>query len=220
MRTWLVLNVGDSSGPDAAPDCGADALLLDICGADRARARERARAFLLSAPRGAACPKLFARVAPVDGGIIDADLAALIPAAPDGVFLDGAQGGACLQRLSAKLAVCEAEAGLADGATKIVAFAAQTPGAVFGLGTYAGASRRLVGLALSPDDSTPAAEMARGLLLLGAAAAGVAAIDAPFPDLADAAGLAAASRAARRAGFAGKLALDAAQIGVIAQIFA
>ena len=47
----------------------------------------------------------------------------------------------------------------------------------------------------------------------------MAAIDAPFADARDAEGLRAEALAARRDGFAGKMAIDPAQVGVINEIF-
>jgi citrate lyase subunit beta / citryl-CoA lyase len=71
-----------------------------------------------------------------------------------------------------------------------------------GLGDYAGPYR-----------------LARDLTLLAATSAGVAAIDAPFTDPRNAGGLRAEALAARRDGFAGKMAIDPAQVGVINKIF-
>jgi citrate lyase subunit beta/citryl-CoA lyase len=208
---------------DAALDSGADALLLDLDGASaREMARQRARAFLETARRRAERPALFARVAPASSAAIDADLAALMPAAPDGVVLEDSRGRASVEQLSAKLAVWEAEAGLIDGATRIVALAAR-PAGVFGLGGYAGCSRRLAGLAFEGEalravmGAQPLA-LARSLLLLGAAAAGVPAIDGPFSG-ADEAGLRADCHAARQDGFAGKMAGDAGHVEIIDEIF-
>ena len=61
--------------------------------------------------------------------------------------------------------------------------------------------------------------LARDLTLLAATSAGVPAIDAAFPDVRDLEGLRAEALAARRDGFAGKLAIDAAQAAMINDIF-
>jgi citrate lyase subunit beta/citryl-CoA lyase len=63
-------------------------------------------------------------------------------AGPDGIMLPKAAGGPDVAHLGAKLAVREAEFGLPDGETRIVAIATETGRGVFALGTYAGASRR------------------------------------------------------------------------------
>ncbi len=226
MRSCLTIYAGRAPDFDAACASGAEALLLDLRGPDRAAARLSARA-ILSRARDIAAPPLFLRCAPVESAEIDADLAALLPAAPAGIFLEQAESGASVQHLAAKLAVAEAEAGLVDGATKIFALAAQTPAAVFALKTFAGCSRRLAGLVFEPAPlaaelgvavDAPAIALARSLLVLAARAAGAPAL-AGAEEVGSAALLAACGRA-RADGFSGKLAADAAQIGPIAAAFA
>jgi citrate lyase subunit beta/citryl-CoA lyase len=226
-----------------ALDSRVGAVFLDLGSSREERMRAPARALAKSLIQEARRnerrrPDIFIRVAPVDSDAIDRDLAALIEAAPEGVLLEEACGGATIQHLSAKLAVHEAEAGLADGTTKILALAAQTPGAVFALGSFAEASSRLAGLvfegkalqrALGPDPSSPSLDreearpaplgVARSLLALAAAAAGVEAIDEGFPDFGDAAALRAQCLAARRDGFTGKMALSLAQVAEIEKAF-
>ncbi|BBU60737.1 citryl-CoA lyase [Methylosinus sp. C49] len=231
MRSFLFVAPREETF-SAALASGADALALDLGDpADPARESIRRQAVaLIERPRPPGLG-VYVLVPPLAGAAIDADLAAIVAAGADGVFLPQACGGASVQHLSAKLAVAEAECGRADGATRIIALATQTPAAIFALSTYGGASSRLEALAFdteplrralraAPDGAATPLATARSLLLLGAAAAGVAAIDAPFADLADTAGLAAQCRAARRDGFAGKLALDPIQIPPINQTFA
>jgi citrate lyase subunit beta/citryl-CoA lyase len=156
----------------------------------------------------------------VTSEILEADLDALAVSLPDGVFLEGCAGRAHVQQLSVKLAVREAAAGLGAGATRIVALAAQTPAGVFDLGRYRGASSRLAALAL---DETPlpggaqARQAARTLLLLGAAAAGIAALD--FAPALDGEAFAAFCGDSRRDGFSGMLTLASGQIGGIEAAF-
>ncbi len=154
--------------------------------------------------------------------------------APDAILLPGSLGAASVQQLSAKLAVREADSALADGATRILAVA-DTARALFGMGSYGGASARLMGIAWSADalrsDIGAATDLndtgtyagpyllARDLTLLAAASAGVAAIDTVFANRHDKEGLRAEALAARRDGFAGKMAIDAAQTAVINDVF-
>jgi citrate lyase subunit beta/citryl-CoA lyase len=154
--------------------------------------------------------------------------------APDAVLLAGSLGAPSVQQLSAKLAVREADLGLADGATRIIAVA-DTAEALFNMGSYRGSSARLRGVAWSAvslraeigaethraglGDYLGAVRLARELTLLAATSAHVAAIDAAFANIRDLAGLRADTLAARRDGFAGKLALDPAQVSVINDVF-
>lgn len=227
MRSCLILRAG---APLEFPGLCDDrfpplAVRLGAGNEGRASARARARAFIEAARGRPGAPKIFVQVAPARSEIVDADLDALIGAGPEGVFLEACEGRADVQRLAVKLAVREAEAGIAEGATSIVALAAQTPAAVFGLGGYAGASPRLAALAFDAPPIAPATmgaeapgrTTARALLVFGAAAAGVPALDIA-PEGAGAA-LAAACAAARRDGFSGMMARAPEQIGAIEDAF-
>ncbi|MGH6798296.1 MAG: aldolase/citrate lyase family protein, partial [Roseiarcus sp.] len=170
----------------------------------------------------------------LDSGETDADLDAVMAGAPDAILLPGSLGAASIQQLSAKLAVREADFALADGATRIIAVA-DTARSLFGMASYRGSSARLMGIAWSAKslradigaetDRDPLGaylglyRLARDLTLLAATSAGVAAIDAVFADLRDGEGLRAEALAARRDGFAGKMAIDPAQAAIINEIF-
>jgi citrate lyase subunit beta / citryl-CoA lyase len=144
-------------------------------------------------------------------------------------------GGPDLSHLGAKLAVREAEFGLEDGVTRIVAIATESARGVFALGTLAGASRRLSGITwggedLSADIGAEANRredgsyadpyrLARALTLLSAAAAEVDAIDSVYTNFRDLDGLNAECREARRDGFVAKMAIHPAQVPVINEAF-
>ena len=207
---------------EAAAASGADGLIVDLAEAD-AEALDRAAAFLAGPAGGAAWLRVGPLAAPQTIAVLDA----LVPARPAGVVLAGAQGGADVTRLSALLRPREAMAGIADGATPIVAMAADTPAGLLALASYAGASRRLTALAwddrplieaLGAEDAADVVRAARTGTLVAAAAAGVAALDRPFRGR-DATALAAEAEAARRAGFAGKLAVGPDQVPVIKRAF-
>ncbi|MBY6242284.1 aldolase/citrate lyase family protein [Methylosinus sp. Sm6] len=237
MRSWLLVRPRYDDF-ERALAAKADALVLDLGDPLDARAREAARAgafSCLARAQGGPGPALWVKVAPLDSAAIDGDLAAIVAAGAQGVVLPRACGGASLQHLSAKLAVAEAEAGRDDGSIRIMALATQTPAAIFALGDYAGVSRRLEALAFDTeplrlalgaacdenalrDASTPFA-FARTCLRLGAAAAGVAAIDRPFPATGVPASLSAECRAARRDGFSGKFAVSSLQVQEINAAF-
>ena len=235
MRSLLFVPAGDPRRFAAALSSGADAVIVDLENAATAGAREAARDFLIAATKAAAAPRLFVRINALDSGRADADLDAVMAAAPAAIVLPKAMAGADVQHLGVKLAVREAENGIADGATRIVVIAAETAASLFAMGTYAGASRRLLGLAWSAADLAadlgaeasrladgsfvPACLLARTLALFGAAAAGVAAIDAVHPEDHDTARLRAECEAARRDGFTAKLAIDPRQVPVINEIF-
>ena len=225
--------------PDLAPTLasalasGADALVVDLGPSDPDGGRDARRAAARGAlsslagmarAGGAPLPLAIVRLGPFASGDIDADLAAVMPCGPDALLLRGAVGAWDIQRLAAKLAVHEAEAGLMAGATGILAAAADTPAGVLALAGVPGASPRLRALvwdgdrlaaALGTGATAQPCRQARGLLRLAAAAAGVPAFDtAPNSGAA----LAARCRAAARDGFAGLLASRPADVAAIARL--
>lgn len=218
MRSILIHSPARRESAEIALASRAGALLLQPAGEGESReaALRWMRAFVERARASADRPQLFVQVAPVTDAAIDADLIALVAAGLDGVFLEGCEGRAHVQHLSAKLSVREAAAGLPAGSVKIIALAAQTPAGVFALGGYKDASTRLAGLTLDGTalpGGSGARDAARALLLLGAASARLPAFDMA-PDL-EGAALEKACAAARREGFAGMIARSGAQIGPI-----
>ncbi len=229
MRACLILNfdAGDQEFA-AALECDADALLVRLgpCAEDDARrgARARAGALINTARRKGGAPTLFVEVASLDSDLVEADLDALFGPGPDGVFLPCCDGAAKLQRLAVKLAVREAQAGLADGATRIGAFVGSDAGGIPALRSFVGASPRLAALAFDEaglraamrlaDGAGAAIETARAMVVLAAASAGVPGLAPPIET-----GAEAAYAAARRDGFTGAMALYPGQVAAIRDIF-
>jgi citrate lyase subunit beta / citryl-CoA lyase len=218
---------------------GADVLLIDLEDSVGLSAKNEGRqvtaAFLAQVRGTAEKPKLFVRVNGLTTGLTDTDLDAVMGAAPDGIVLPKTVGGRDVAHLGAKLGVREAEFGLPDGGTRVIAIATENAAGVFALGTFSGASQRLAGIAwggedLSADigaetnrgDDGSYAEpyrLARALTLLGATAAEVDAIDSVYTNFRDMPGLAAECRQARRDGFAAKMAIHPDQVPVINEAF-
>jgi citrate lyase subunit beta/citryl-CoA lyase len=236
MRSLLIAPADEKRLAEALKS-GADAIIVDLAGAAPADtvAARAAAVWLLKETRGrGGRPALIVRTNALDSGETDSDLDAVMAHAPDAILLPRSLGAASVQQLSAKLAVREADLALADGVTRIIAVA-DTARSLFGMTSYPGSSARLTGIAWSAEslradigaetdrnglgDYAGPYRLARDLTLLAATSAGVAAIDAPFPDARNAEGLRAEALAARRDGFAGKMAIDPAQVGVINKIF-
>lgn len=239
MRSLLFVPGDSRRKLDKALGSGADALLIDLEDSvaldAKAEARSVTAGFLEEAKGLAERPRLYVRVNGLTTGLTDADLDGVMGGGPDGIVLPKAVGGADAAHLGAKLAVREAEFGLEDGATRILAIATENALGVFALGTFAGASHRLMGLAWGGEDLsadlgaeanrgenglyTEPYRLARSLTLLGAAAAGVDAVDAVYTNFRDMEGLAAECREARRDGFVAKMAIHPAQVPVINEAF-
>jgi citrate lyase subunit beta / citryl-CoA lyase len=237
-RSLLFVPADQPAKMEKAWASGADVLILDledsIAPSAKAAAREHAKAFL-HACQNQTGPRLFVRINALDTRDIDADLDAVMHESPHGIVLPKSQTGKDVVHLSVKIAVREAENNLADGGTRILAIATETPQSVFGLGTYANMSQRLVGLTwgvedlsavvgshqtrLASGDFTPPYALVRSLALLGAAAADVMAIDGIYGAFKDDAGLVRECEAALKDGFTGKLAIHPAQVTLINAAF-
>ncbi len=230
LRSLLFVPGDRPDRMDKALASGADALILDledaVAPAAKPAARRHVREFLERTDRAVG---LYVRINPLDSALADGDLAAVVPARPSGYVLPKSINGDSVRDLAARL---DAQ-GDADG--KILPIASETPAAVFGLGSYAGSSDRLIGLSWGAED-LPAAigaisareadgsytavyEVVRTLALMGAHAAGVLAIDTIYPAFRDSDGLARYAARARRDGFSGMLAIHPAQIAPINAAF-
>jgi len=239
MRSLLFVPADGGSKLDKAFSSGADAVIIDLedsVAPDRkAEARVSARSFLQAALTRPARPRLLVRVNALATGLTDADLDAVVPARPDAILLPKAEGGAAIVQADARLAAREAAAGIDNGHIKIVAQAIETAAGIFQIGTFRGASARLIGLTWGPEDLsaelgaeanrdadgrlTEPYRLARSLCLFGAAAAEVTAIETVYVDFRNLEGLRAETEAARRDGFSARLAIHPAQVPVINEVF-
>lgn len=228
LRSLLFVPGDRPDRMEKALGAGADALILDledaVVPAAKAEARRTVAAFLNANSQS----RLWVRVNPLDSPEHEKDLAAVLPAHPDGIVLPKAEGGACVSELARRLA----ERG--NATAQILAIATETPAAMFGLGSYGGAKRltaltwgaedlpAAIGASASREEDgrfTPPYELARSLCLFGAAAAGVAPIETVYPAYRDLEGLAAYGARARRDGFTGMMAIHPDQVPVINAAF-
>ena len=239
MRSLLFVPADSAKKLDKAMSSGADALIIDledsIAWGGKARAREAAASFLKDAMASTSRPYLMVRVNSLQTGLVDADLDAVAPTRPDAIMLPKAEGGAAVIHADAKLAVREAKNDLPDGHIKILPIATETAAALFVVGTFAGASPRLIGLTWGAEDLSAELgaranrdeqgrfldpyRLARTLCLAGAAAAAVPAIDTVFVDFRDTVGFRSECEEACRDGFVGKMAIHPAQVPIINEVF-
>jgi citrate lyase subunit beta / citryl-CoA lyase len=235
MRSMLFVPADSERKLARGLDSGADALILDledsVAAANRPAARKLARDFLEA--HGPDRILRYVRINPLASGLALDDLAATAAGRPDGILLPK-----CLpedvRTLDHYLSAFEASAGAPVGAIRIVAIATETPQAVFALGGYAGVSPRLEAITWGAEDLSACLggsnktiegeydgpyKLARSLCLLAAAAAEVVAIDTIYTDFKDPEGLKAECLAARRSGFAAKMAIHPAQLAIINEAF-
>lgn len=235
MRSMLFVP-GDSPRKfEKASQTKASALILDLEDSVVPDKKDEARGLTRTMLGGDRCgQQLYVRVNALDTGMTLQDLAAVMPAAPDGIVLPKSLSGDDVRQLALWLDAFEAAAGSKPGATQIVVVATETAASIFGLGTYKGSSARLTGLMWGAEDlaaSLGATEngssgkfhspylLARDLCLIGAAAAEVAAIDTVYTDIDNLPGLELETRAARRDGFSAKALIHPKHVEIVNAAF-
>ena len=236
MRSLLFVP-GDSEKKLAKGlESGADALIIDLEDSVAAGRKEAARRLTAEVVAGAkAAPLLYVRVNDLSTGLTDDDLAAVVKAGPAGIMLPKSNSGEDVARLAVRLRVHEAEAGIADGATRILPIITETPAGVLNAGTYAGASERLSGLTWGAEDLsaeigaaatrdedgryTDVFRFARISTILAATAAEVAPIDTVFPNFRDEEAFHRDCLEGARDGFTGRMAIHPVQVPVINAVF-
>jgi len=239
MRSWLFAPGDSAKKMGKAEGSAADIVLLDL--EDSVAPENKAAARAMVAEQIAASPhraRLWVRINPIAGADCIADLAAVIPAGPGGVFLPKAEGAADITQLHHYLTALEAAHGISQGRTAVAALVTETAAAMFRTGDYAGdypGRERLVAMSWGAEDLSSALgareqwgpdgeyshtyEMARSLCLIGAAAAGVAPIETVQPEFRDLEALAERARRVRAQGFRGMLAIHPAQVDPINAAF-
>ena len=238
MRSLLFVP-GDSERKLAkAIASGADIVIVDledsVAAQNKSAARAVAEGFIAGLQRSKN-PKIYVRVNDLSTGLTDDDLAAVMKARPDGIMVPKCNSGSDLEHLAAKLRVHEAENGLDDGTTKIIAIMTETAIGVLSASTYHAPCPRLAGLTWGAEDLSAAIgamatrdgnghytdvfRLARTMTILTASAVEVAAIDTVFVNFRDAEGLRLECAEAARDGFTGKLAIHPDQVPLINQAF-
>jgi citrate lyase subunit beta / citryl-CoA lyase len=236
-RSWL-FTPGDSEKKMLkAVEGAADIVLFDLEDAVSAEKKPIARTMVHDFLKANAAQRqrIWVRVNPLDGPHTLVDLAAIMPAKPGGIMLPKVYGRADVETLDKYLAALEVANGIKLGSTPVIVLVTETAEAMFNTGDYKGAPR-VAALSWGAEDLADAVgassnrksdgsygftyELARSLTLLGAAAAGVAAIETISADFKDLDALRIRAEKVRRDGFRGMLAIHPAQVDIINSAFA
>lgn len=205
---------------------GADALVLDledsVAESSKAKAREAVGQFLHVKP---AVP-VFVRTNSIASGSIEDDIAVACSGYASGIVLPKASGADSIRHVVGLMP---------STGVPIIPIVTETPASIFVLDTYREVRSRLSGMVWGAEDLTASMgatstheddgtliaplEMVRSLALMAARAAGVAAYDGVFTNLADADGLARHAERGRRHGFTGMFAIHPGQIATINRAF-
>ena len=151
-----------------------------------------------------------------------------------GIMLPKVYGRADVDKLDHCLSALEVANGIEEGSTPVIVLVTETAEAMFHTGSYKGAPR-VVALTWGAEDLADSIgassnrdadgsysftyELARSLTVLGAATAGVAAVETISADYKDLEALRLRAEKVRRDGFRGMLAIHPAQVDVINAAF-
>ena len=216
-----------------------DALILDledsVAASEKPKARQMTASFIAAARAKPDAPRQFVRVNPVETGLWRDDLAAIMGAAPDGIFQPKCRSGADVITLANALDEAERQHGITPGSTRIMAIITEVPISLLNLASYVGCSTRVESMTWGAEDLSAAMgslgnrkpdgdytspfRLARDLCLFTATAAGVQPFDTVFTNYKDDRGLEAESKAAAVDGFTGKVAIHPGQVAIINEVF-
>lgn len=245
IRSWLFVPGDSEKKLSKAPSIGADVVIVDLEDAVAPEAKEGARHttrewLTANGVQVLAGPKQqhWVRINPLDSGLWQEDLAAVMPGKPDGIVVPKASGPEQLRLLAAELYELEQRNGVAPNTTRVLPLVSETARAALTLTAYgdpANAIPRLLGLTWGAEDLSAAIgasrkrdangqwtdlfRMVRAQVLLTAHAAGVAAVDTLHADFRDEDGLRRVARESYEDGFSGMLAIHPAQVPIINAAF-
>ncbi len=221
---------------ERAASLGADAVIIDLEDAAALSRKEEARrtAAAALAELDFGRSERLVRVNPVSSGLWEEDLRvtggeAAQARPPDGYVLPKVESADGVRAVARALDAIEGARGLARGTIRLLGIV-ETARGVVRLAEIAGADPRLEALIFGAEDlagDLGAARtregrevfFAKAALVLHAAAGGLQAIDTPFVDLGDEAGLLAEARESAGMGYAGKLAIHPKQVAPIVAAF-
>lgn len=235
-RSWLFAPGDSEKKMTKAMEGSADIVLIDLEDAvsieNKPLARTMVHDFLKANPEQRS--RLWVRINPLDGPYTLLDLAAIMPAHPGGIMLPKVYGRQDVETLDKYLEAFEVANGIEQGSTPIIVLVTETAEAMFHTGDYKGAPR-VVALTWGAEDLADSIgasnnrnpdgsygftyELARSLCVLGAATAGVTAVETIQGDFKDLEGLKARAEKVRRDGYRGMLAIHPAQVDVINAAF-
>lgn len=236
MRSWLFAPGDSEKKMTKAMEGSADIALFDLEDAVATEYKTLARTMVhdFIAANPAQRQRLWVRVNPFDGEWTLADLAAIMPARPGGIMLPKVYGRADVDKLDHCLSALEVANGIEEGSTPVIVLITETAEAMFHTGDYKGAPR-VVALTWGAEDLADSIgassnrnedgsysftyELARSLTVLGAASAGVTAIETISADFKDLDALRKRAEGVRRDGYRGMLAIHPAQVDIINKAF-
>jgi citrate lyase subunit beta / citryl-CoA lyase len=207
----LLFVPGDSERKQArALGSDADALILDLEDSVAPEQREAARRRVHDLLASKRSKPLWVRINGSDSGAVADDLAAVLPARPDGIVLPKVSGVQEIADVAAQLSL----------STGLIAIVTETPRALLSFGEYAhGLDARVAALTWGMEDLAAALGASAQRNEDGSLTAAFQLARSLYTDFRDTAGLKREAERARRDGFSGKLAIHPDQVAAINAAF-
>ena len=237
VRRSLLFTPGDNEHRMVkALTLDADAVCFDLEDAVAPEHKEGARRLVAEVLRanpatpGGAGPERVVRINALDSDEYRADLSVVIPAAPQAIMVPKAEDPTAVTRFLDDIGREEASAGISVGTTRVLLIFETALGVLQSLAVARAAGLRLSGVLFGAEDlaadvgmvrtsSSNEVLMARSTVALTGAACRVPAMDQVFTDIQDTAALEAEAMAARKLGYAGKMAIHPGQLAPIHRAF-
>lgn len=231
-RALLFLPADDARKVAKAAGMEVDSIILDledgVAFTEKENARRAAAEALLGPLKNSRAERLV-RINSWESGLEADDLAAIIPAHPDGIVLPKVERGDDLRYIDEVLTQFENDYGFQRGAIRLMAII-ETARGVVNLSEIAASCERLVALAFGAEDlaaslgairtqSGHEVAYGRAAVVMHAAAFNLQAIDSPFIRLKDPEGLRAETLHALEMGYMGKLAIHPDHIDIVTGVF-
>ncbi len=211
---------------------GADSLMLDLEDAVSENQKDAARFSLFHALKTIdfGSSEVIVRINGLDTPHWREDVRVCVAGGADGIRIAKCESAEDVHAVEEATLAAEREFGVEEGRTLLMA-ALESPLGVLNAFQIASASKRLFGIAISGGDlrrtlqvsPTPSGielNTSRGLIVLGARAAGVQCFDTVFTDLNDTEGFIAETQMIKQMGFDGKSLINPRQIAAVHEIFA
>jgi citrate lyase subunit beta/citryl-CoA lyase len=240
LRTLLFVPGNRQNMIDKARHLPADVIVLDledsVPSSEKASARAVVSDSLPGLARGSRGEggeqkrrRVFVRINSIASGLAPEDLEAVITEGIDGISQPKPSSASDIREAAAIIERLEKERGMEEGHVKLIPWVETAKGLIHAF-DIASASPRVVGISFGAEDFTLDTGMERTaegtellypktMVVIAARAADVIAIDTPYNDFRDEAGLIKEARLARRLGFEGKFLIHPSQIETVNRIF-
>ncbi|PCI87580.1 MAG: CoA ester lyase [Hyphomicrobiales bacterium] len=232
MRSLLFVPADDAKKQKKALDSATDAIILDMEDSVAAGNKLKARSSVVDFFSHLTTDKIIIiRINALDTEFWQDDMVAILPLAPDYILIPKARSGADVATINGLIKANVKAA----SKTRIIALVTELPESMFNISSFKNSGEALAGLTWGAEDLSaelgaqnnkdadgvyfPVYQMARSFCLLGAAHAGVAAIDSVFTNFKDDAGLRAEAERAKTEGFQGKMLIHPCQIAIVNAVF-